>query len=147
MLQNIIWSQKTAHPALIQFLGLFQLFIGTLKNTSLRTPWCQFGQFIWTIFNAFQKKNVTSEVFFFSSQLVHLMNDGPNDLFFYSTFHIFYQMKKNLKDKDNRDRLWYKKVNQNEKAHTCSENPKLTRKKCTKHEQSKRKSSYMQQES
>ena len=56
-------------------------------------------------------------------------------------------MKKDLKDKGKRERLWYKKVNQKEKAHTCSENQKLTRKKYAKHGQSNRKSSYKQQES
>ena len=56
-------------------------------------------------------------------------------------------MKKDLKDKGKRERLRYKKVNQKEKAHTCSENQNLTRKKCMKLGQSKRKSSYMQQES
>ena len=37
-------------------------------------------------------------------------------------------MKKDLKDKGKRQRLWYKKVNQKEKAHTCNKNHYVTRK-------------------
>ena len=43
-------------------------------------------------------------------------------------------MKKSLMDKGKRERLRDKKVTQKEKAHTCSENQKVTGKKCTKHE-------------
>ena len=95
------------HSPRVVFLKLPWGPIGSKKGINLHRPIC----------------NLHKKSKYVSFGGVYLMNK-------YTTYNdetILIRWKKTLRIKGKRERLWYKKVKQKEKAHTCSENQKLTR--------------------